>query len=51
MPSSNLKPLDEEQLVDLDAGVQYRQTYMFSATMPPAIEKIARHYLRAPVCV
>ena len=51
MPSSNLKPLDEEQLVDLDAGVQYRQTYMFSATMPPAIEKIARHYLRAPACV
>ena len=50
MPSSNLKPADEETLVDIEEG-RYRQTYMFSATMPPAIEKIARHYLRQPAYV
>merc|ERR1719198_2649468 len=50
MPTSNLKPADEETLVDLDDHL-YRQTYMFSATMPPAIEKIARFYLRQPAYV
>ena len=50
MPSSNLKPLDEEALIDLDEN-KYRQTYMFSATMPPAVEKIARTYLRNPAYV
>ena len=29
----------------------YRTTYMFSATMPPAVERIARKYLRRPVVV
>ena len=52
MPLSNLKPEDEEQLIDLDDDSRrYRQTYMFSATMPPAIEKIARTYLRNPAYV
>jgi len=50
MPFSNLKPENEEALVDLDEKM-YRQTYMFSATMPPAIEKIARTYLRNPAYV
>ena len=50
MPTSNLKPESDEVLVDLDE-YRYRQTYMFSATMPPAIEKIARHYLRQPAYV
>jgi len=50
MPLSNLKPADEDALVDLDSQ-RYRQTYMFSATMPPQVEKIARHYLRQPAYV
>jgi len=28
---------------------RYRQTYMFTATMPPAVERIARNYLRVRV--
>ncbi|KAL7749346.1 mRNA splicing protein prp28 [Sorochytrium milnesiophthora] len=37
-----------------DDGVvdtQYRQTTMFSATMPPAVERLARKYLRHPAVV
>lgn len=44
MPSSNLKPEDED--VADDADFVYRTTYMFSATMPPAVERLAREYLR-----
>jgi len=36
MPSSNLKPQDEAVLIDLDEQ-RYRQTFMFSATMPPQV--------------
>lgn len=50
MPSSNLKPLDADTLIDLEEH-RYRQTYMFSATMPPAVEKIARTYMRNPAYV
>ena len=46
MPSSNLKPGDDDALVDLDGDTIYRQTYMFSATMPPAVERIARNETR-----
>ncbi|KAF5726618.1 DEAD-box ATP-dependent RNA helicase 21 [Tripterygium wilfordii] len=47
MPSSNIKPANEE----LDEKKIYRTTYMFSATMPPAVERLARKYLRNPVVV
>lgn len=30
---------------------RYRQTVMFSATMPPAVEKLAKKYLRRPAIV
>jgi len=51
MPSSNLKPLEEDDLIsDFDDKI-YRQTYMFSATMPPAVERIAKKYLRQPAYV
>lgn len=49
MPSSNLKPENEDE--ELDERKIYRTTYMFSATMPPAVERLARKYLRNPVVV
>ena len=49
MPSSNLKPENEEEA--LEKNKVYRTTYMFSATMPPAVERLARKYLRRPVTV
>ncbi|GKD69820.1 DEAD-box ATP-dependent RNA helicase 21-like protein [Tanacetum coccineum] len=48
MPSSNFKPENEEEL---DENRIYRTTYMFSATMPTAVERLARKYLRNPVVV
>ena len=49
MPSASLKPEDEG--AQLEAGRTYRTTYMFSATMPAAVERLARKYLRRPVVV
>ncbi|KAJ4907143.1 DEAD-box ATP-dependent RNA helicase 21 [Raphanus sativus] len=49
MPSSNLKPDKEEE--ELEEKKVYRTTYMFSATMPPGVERLARKYLRNPVVV
>ncbi|KAM7259182.1 hypothetical protein ACFE04_014923 [Oxalis oulophora] len=49
MPSSNLKPENEDE--ELEEKRIYRTTYMFSATMPPAVERLARKYLRNPVVV
>eukprot|EP00951_Prasinocladus_malaysianus_P025289 scaffold221246_cov48-Prasinocladus_malaysianus.AAC.1 len=49
MPSSNLKPEQDDGIMEEDRV--YRTTYMFSATMPPAVERIARKYLRRPVVV
>eukprot|EP01025_Chloroclados_australasicus_P051999 TRINITY_DN6053_c0_g3_i1.p1 TRINITY_DN6053_c0_g3~~TRINITY_DN6053_c0_g3_i1.p1 ORF type:complete len:839 (-),score=131.55 TRINITY_DN6053_c0_g3_i1:229-2745(-) len=48
MPSSNLKP-ENEALEEADRV--YRTTYMFSATMPPSVERLAKKYLRRPVVV
>ena len=45
MPSSNLRPLDDG-LVETDRT--YRQTFMFSATMPPDVARLAEKYLRSP---
>lgn len=49
MPHSSLKP--EDEAAELDEKRTYRTTYMFSATMPPAVERLARKYLRRPVVV
>ncbi|KAI3925938.1 hypothetical protein MKW98_028074 [Papaver atlanticum] len=49
MPSSNLKPDNEDE--ELDAKRTYRTTYMFSATMSSAMERLAKKYLRNPVVV
>jgi len=48
MPSSNLRP-EEEDLIDTKK--RYRQTIMFSATMPPKVELLAKKYLRHPVFI
>ena len=41
MPSSNMRPENEEDELK-EAKHIYRTTYMFSATMPPAVERLAR---------
>ena len=57
LPVSNEKP-DSEAAEDARAMSQhiggrerYRQTMMYTATMPPAVERIARKYLRRPAIV
>ncbi|KAJ3251525.1 DEAD (Asp-Glu-Ala-Asp) box polypeptide 23 [Boothiomyces macroporosus] len=57
MPVSNLKPdTDEAESIGwlkekIKSKNPYRQTLLFSATMPPEIEKLAKDYLRRPVTV
>jgi len=53
IPGSNMKSESEEQatMQELEAKAghrKYRITQMFSATMPPAIERMARNFLRCP---
>ncbi|MCO5552888.1 hypothetical protein L7F22_006407 [Adiantum nelumboides] len=55
MPASNLKP-DTEEAEDPLALMRneaikvpkYRVTMLYSATMPPSVERLARNYLRRP---
>jgi len=57
MPVTNQKPDDDtaEDITVLSANFKsknkYRQTVMFTATMPPAVERLARTYLRRPAIV
>ncbi|MCL7033400.1 hypothetical protein MKW94_016116 [Papaver nudicaule] len=44
MPSSNL--IREKEDEELDAKRIYRTPYMFSVTIPPGVERLARKYLR-----
>ncbi|CEO97006.1 RNA helicase [Plasmodiophora brassicae] len=48
MPSSNLRPEDETLAVQDQV---YRQTFMFSATMPAEVERMAKTYLRSPAYI
>ncbi|KAM0788472.1 hypothetical protein ACM66B_001605 [Microbotryomycetes sp. NB124-2] len=66
LPVSNLKP-DTDDAADPDKMnnmieppegeigdatlIMYRQTVMFSATMPPAVERLTKKYLRRPAVV
>jgi ATP-dependent RNA helicase DDX23/PRP28 len=52
LPVTNEKP-DSEAAEDARAMTQqqYRQTMMYTATMPPPIERIARKYLRRPAII
>jgi len=57
MPVTNLKPDTEDAedeiklLTNYNSKKKYRQTVMFTATMPPAVERLARTYLRRPAVV
>lgn len=58
LPVSNQKPdTDDAENPDLmtrnlhSAKAKYRQTVMFTATMPSAVERLARSYLRRPAVV
>ncbi|KAL2172063.1 hypothetical protein VTG60DRAFT_433 [Thermothelomyces hinnuleus] len=57
LPVANEKPDTEEaensQLMSryLGGKDRYRQTMMYTATMPPLVEKIAKKYLRRPAIV
>uniref|UniRef100_A0A0V0G449 Probable ATP-dependent RNA helicase DDX23 n=3 Tax=Triatoma TaxID=30075 RepID=A0A0V0G449_TRIDM len=57
MPVSNLKPDNEDAedetklLANYNTKKKYRQTVMFTATMPAAVERLARTYLRRPAVV
>lgn len=58
IPVTNQKPDTEEaedpekMLMNFESGKhKYRQTVMFTATMPPAVERLARSYLRRPAVV
>ncbi|KAJ2777423.1 mRNA splicing protein prp28 [Coemansia javaensis] len=50
LPVSNEKPDDYADGSD-GGSFRYRQTTMFSATMPPPVERLARRYLRKPATV
>ena len=42
----------EKMLIGMDSSQhRYHQTVMFTATMPPAVERMARSYLRRPAVV
>lgn len=58
LPVSNMKPDTEDaedpekMLVGMNSSRhRYRQTVMFTATMPSAVERLARSYLRRPAVV
>ena len=58
LPVTNMKP-DTEEAEDPDKMLlnfessqhKYRQTVMFTATMPTSVERMARSYLRRPAVV
>ncbi len=58
LPVSNMKPDTDDAenpeilLANIDSSQhKYRQTVMFTATMPSAVERMARNYLRRPAVV
>lgn len=57
LPVTNMKPDtddaedNEKMLANFNSTQKFRQTVMFTATMPPTVEKLARKYLRRPAVV
>lgn len=50
MPAAAAKPDGDDDAVE-ESGRVYRTTVMFSATMPPAVERLAKTYTRRAVVV
>ncbi|KAF4505268.1 hypothetical protein G6O67_007234 [Ophiocordyceps sinensis] len=52
LPVTNEKPdTDDAENAQLMKSHVYRQTMMYTATMPPVVERIAKKYLRRPAIV
>ncbi|KAK0389604.1 hypothetical protein NLU13_3179 [Sarocladium strictum] len=57
LPSANEKPDNDDaedalkMRIPPTRSIPYRQTMMYTATMPPSVEKIAKMYLRRPATV
>ena len=55
LPSETLKGEDESMAMDIDGVLvkrgRTRVTTLFSATMPPAVERLTRKYLKKPAIV
>jgi ATP-dependent RNA helicase DDX23/PRP28 len=51
MPATFIKPDDNEALYGTTDFKGWRVTTLFSATMPPAVDRLARKYLRKPATV
>uniref|UniRef100_A0A6G3MFG9 Putative ATP-dependent RNA helicase DDX23 (Trinotate prediction) n=1 Tax=Henneguya salminicola TaxID=69463 RepID=A0A6G3MFG9_HENSL len=57
LPVSNIKPDNEDAedpdkiMVNMGTRDRYRQTVMFTATMPPQVERMTKNYLRRPAVV
>ena len=50
-PEEDAEAIDESAIEKGQVAPTYRMTYMFSATMPPSVERLARKYLRNPAVV
>ena len=55
LPAETLKGEDEGMMMDVDGEMvkkgRTRVTTLFSATMPPAVERLTRKYLKKPAIV
>lgn len=53
MPQETMKSIDEVEAEkqESDKSTVYRTTVLFSATMPPTVERMAQRYLRRPAYV
>ena len=52
--AGRLRPLPgeaEDEAEMIDGKVLYRTTHMYSATMPPSVQRMAKAYCRDPVTV
>ncbi|EPZ35242.1 P-loop containing nucleoside triphosphate hydrolase protein [Rozella allomycis CSF55] len=51
LPASTQKPEDKAEDLKFLKNKRFRQTTMFSATMPPSVERMAKKYLKKPAVV
>lgn len=55
LPSDTLQGEDQGMMMDVDGGMvrkgRTRVTALFSATMPPAVERLTRKYLKKPAII